>query len=75
MQQLEQDRRNFELKLEERNRNDRRITNWIMGALAVGALLFAFMEVAAAVLGVGIGILGLTNDSWIVELLREFFVR
>lgn len=41
MQQLEQDRRKFELNLEELNRQERKRTNCIMIWLAIAAMIFA----------------------------------
>ncbi len=74
MQQLEQDRREFEqrmekerkefeLKLDERNREERRRTDKIMVWLTIAAIIFALAEVAA-------GIMGITDDSWILRFFR-----
>ena len=62
-QQMEKDRRAFELKLEELNREERKRTNKVMIWLAIAAIVFAAAEVVAA-------LLGLTNDSWILHFFR-----
>ena len=63
MQQLEQDRRKFELKLEEINRQERKRTNRIMVWLAIAAVIFAAMEVYVA--------LALINpEHWLFNWLR-----
>lgn len=62
-QRMEQERRNFELKLEELNKKERKSTNRVMIWLAIAAIIFAFAEVTAALLGI-------TNDSWILRFFR-----
>ena len=62
-QQMEQERKNFELKLEELNKEERRRTNRVMIWLAIAAIIFAFAEVIAALLGI-------TNDSWVLRFFR-----
>ncbi len=66
-QQMEKDRKDFELKLEEINKRERRITNWVMIGLGVAAIIFAILEVLAAIIA---GILGITTDSWILNWFR-----
>ena len=63
MEQLEQNRRDFELKLEELNRQERKRTNRIMIWLTVAAVIFAVAEVYAT--------LGSINpDHWLFGWIR-----
>ncbi len=63
MQQLEQDRKKFELKLEEINRQERRRTNRIMIGLAIAAIIFAAMQVYAALASIN-------PEHWLFNWLR-----
>ena len=62
-QKMENDRKAFELKLDEGNREERKRTNRVMKWLAFAAIIFALAEVAA-------GLMGITDDSWILSLFR-----
>ena len=63
MHQSEQDRRNFELELEEKNRQERKRTNGIMIRLTVAAIVFAAIQVYVA--------LALINpEHWLFDWLR-----
>ena len=62
-QKLENDRKNFEMRLDGINRIERKRTDKIMIWLTVAAIIFALAEVTAALMGI-------TADSWILELFR-----
>jgi len=62
-QRMETERKGFELKLDERNREERKRTGRIMIRLTVAAIIFAFAEVAS-------GLMGITSDSWILRFFR-----
>jgi len=63
MQQLENERREFELKLEEINRQERKRTNRIMIWLTIAAIIFAAMQVYAALAAIN-------PNSWLFNWLR-----
>jgi hypothetical protein len=63
VQQLEQARRIFELKLEKQNREERKRTNRIMICLAVAAIIFAALQVYAALATIN-------PNSWLFNWLR-----
>ena len=62
-QRMEQERKDFDLRLEELNKEERKRSNRVMKWLAIAAIIFAFAEVAAALLGI-------TSDSWVLNLFR-----
>ena len=62
-QKMEADRKNSELKLDERNRQERKRTDKVMIALAIAAIILALAEIAA-------GLMGISSDSWILDLFR-----
>ena len=63
MQQLEQDRRKFELELERLNREERKRTNRIMIFLGVAALIFAIVEIYATLASIN-------PEHWLFNWLR-----
>lgn len=63
VQQLEDNRRRFESELAELSRQERKRTNWIMIGLAIGALIFAAMEVYAALASIN-------PKHWLFNWLR-----
>ncbi len=62
-QRLERERTEFESKLDERNREERKRTDKIMIGLTVAAIVFAAMEVYAAMATIN-------PDSWLFKWLR-----
>ena len=62
-QKMESDRKAFELKLDESNKEERKRTDRVMKWIAVAAIIFALAEVAA-------GLMGITDDSWVLSLFR-----
>lgn len=63
MQQLEKERREFELKLEEINRQERKRTDRVMIWLTIAAVLFAALQVYAALATIN-------PNSWLFNWLR-----
>lgn len=63
MLDLERKRREFELKLEEINRRERKRTDRIMIGLAIAAILFAAMQVYAALASIN-------PEHWLFNWLR-----
>ena len=60
---IEQDRQDFELKLEETNRQERKRTNGIMVGLTIAAIIFAAMQVYAALASIN-------PEHWLFNWLR-----
>lgn len=59
-QQIEGDRRKFELELQKSNEQERKRSDKIMIGLTIALILFALFQVVAAFLGI-------TNDSWVIK--------
>ena len=62
-QKMENDRKAFEMKLDKINKQERKRTNTIMIFLAIAALIFAAMEVYAALASIN-------SNSWLFDWLR-----
>jgi hypothetical protein len=62
-QQMEKDRKEFELRLDETSRQERKRTNIIMICLAVAAIIFAALQVYAALASIN-------PDHWLFRWLR-----
>ena len=63
MIQLEDERKEFELKLEELNRQERKRTNYTMIGLAVAAVIFVALQVYAALASIN-------PEHWLFNWLR-----
>ena len=60
---MEQDRKDFELRLEKINRQERKRTNGIIIGLAIAAIIFAAMQVYAALASIN-------PEHWLFKWLR-----